>query len=87
MPNRSIPFRSAELITPDDDVSFPSTRGYRVTVGGDVRVQPVENPDGSLTPTPIPIVIPGALPGIDYGGTFTKLLATGTTATGIILLR
>ena len=67
-------------ITPNDNADVPggSCRGFEVTVDGDVAVVMA---DGSIG------VLPARTAGVQYPYQITRVLATGTTATGIIGLR
>lgn len=61
-------------VTPSDTTEL-FMNGFVVAGTGAVAVQPEE---GS------PIVIPYVQQGVQFFGRFTKILATGTTATGIV---
>lgn len=63
------------LVTPDDDTVFATeTHGISFEVAGDLSVQMF---DGSTA------VIPGLSAGVIHELSVVKILATGTTATGI----
>lgn len=74
-PNSSLPVVSGRLHTPSDSaVIEPLTRAISVAVDGAVAV---EYADGTQH------VIPLLIAGIDYPRQVRKILATGTTATGV----
>jgi hypothetical protein len=71
----------AAAVTPSDSATFPPTRGLRVGTAGDVTV--LMSGDGaSGTPVLIPAVLAGELLPIRV----TKVMSTGTTASGITAL-
>ncbi|MEM0928077.1 MAG: hypothetical protein AAGI89_02185 [Pseudomonadota bacterium] len=63
-------------VTPDDanDLSFP-IRGLMVAGAGDVRVVTIKGDT---------VTLPALQPGMQYAILATRVLATGTTATGIV---
>lgn len=71
----------AEAITPTDDVTdLPFvTRFIRAAEGGIVMAVPFDK-RGTNTAVPMPISDHGLIM-----GKFTRILATGTTATGIVI--
>lgn len=74
-PNLTGPAVSGFDITPDDNVDLPTLpRALMVTGGGDVAVQ---FRDGSS------LVLPGLTPGVIYPLRPARILASGTTATGL----
>ena len=61
-------------ITPDDNAEIPQTQFIMVSAAGDVAV---ETPTGDVN------TLPACQPGVQYAIVAIKVLATGTTATGI----
>lgn len=61
-------------ITPDDVANCPQTQFIMVSAAGDVAVE---------TPTGDSNVLPACQPGVQYAIVAVKVLATGTSATGI----
>lgn len=62
-------------IVPSDTEVSPMTQYIMVTVGGDLAVETRSGDTG---------VLPGLLPGVQYAISVRKVLATGTTASGIV---
>lgn len=62
-------------ITPSDTETIPVTQFIMVTVGGDLAVE---------TSTGLQGVMPGLQPGVQYAIAAHKVLASGTTANGIV---
>lgn len=67
-------------VTPSDSADIPggALRGFTVAVGGDVAVVMADGSTGTL---------PSLSEGVQHAYQVTRILATGTTATGIIGLR
>lgn len=62
-------------ITPSDTNEIAETQYIMVTAEGDVAVETRSGQTG---------VLPGLVPGVQYAIVATKVLSTGTTATGIV---
>jgi len=62
-------------ITPNDTNKIPQTQFIMVTTEGDVAIETTRGTTGTM---------PGLVPGVQYAVAAEKVLATGTTATGII---
>jgi uncharacterized protein (AIM24 family) len=62
-------------ITPSDSEKIAQTQYIMVTAEGDVAVETTQGTQG---------VLPGLVPGVQYAIAAQKVLATGTTATGIV---
>ncbi|MHA7858064.1 MAG: spike base protein, RCAP_Rcc01079 family [Henriciella sp.] len=62
-------------ITPDDNATIPQTQFIMVREAGDVVVETLAGDVNTL---------PQCQPGVQYAIVATKVLATDTTATGII---
>ncbi|TMV05598.1 hypothetical protein FGK63_16275 [Ruegeria sediminis] len=74
-PNLTGPAVGGFDIVPDDGTDLPALpRALMVTVGGDVAVQ---FRDGAT------LTLPGLTPGVIYPLRPVRVLATGTTATGL----
>lgn len=71
------PYVGVAAVTPNDSTVIAVTRGLMVSVAGDVAVQ-FEN--GSTA------TIASAIAGVVYPFAVTKVLSTGTAATGILAL-
>lgn len=62
-------------ITPSDSADIAQTKAIMVTAAGDVAIRTTSGQTGTL---------PGLQPGVQYFIVADRVLATGTTATGII---
>lgn len=71
------PFTGVKAVTASDSALIATTRGLMVSVAGDVAVQ---FEDGSTA------TIVSAVAGVVYPFAVTKVLSTGTAATGILAL-
>ena len=79
MPGRVRPPASGEAITPNDTTVFKKSRAFMVGVGGDLNVL-FANDD-------TPVLLASMLAGVIYPGYLIQVLASDTTATGIVILR
>lgn len=79
MSQQTRPAESATAITPNDSTTFPPTRGVYAGVSGDLAVQ---MSDGGSN-----VTLVGLAAGVIHPLSVVKILATGTTATDIIVLR
>ncbi|MDQ0062385.1 spike base protein, RCAP_Rcc01079 family [Paenibacillus harenae] len=71
------PMTGVASVTPSDSTVIATTHGLMVSVAGDVAVQ---FEDGSTA------TIASAIAGVVYPFAVTKVLSTGTAATGILAL-
>lgn len=71
------PMSGVATVTPSDSAVIATTRGIMVSVAGDVAVQ-FENGTSAT--------IASAIAGVVYPFAVTKVLSTGTAATGILAL-
>lgn len=62
-------------ITPSDSDDIPLTQYIMVTVAGNVAVETYSETTG---------IMPGLQPGVQYAIAAKKVLATGTSASGIV---
>lgn len=62
-------------IAPSDTEPAPMTQYIMVAVGGDLAVETRSGDTG---------ILPGLVPGAQYAISVSKVLATGTTASGIV---
>lgn len=79
-PSAIAPARWAAAVTPSDALDLPRmSRAIYLGGGGDLAVEMVDQPGEA-------VVIPAMKSGVVYPLFVTKVFATGTTATGIIML-
>lgn len=71
------PYRGGATVVPSDTAAIAPTRGFMATVTGDIAVTFA---DGSTA------TFAAVVAGKTYPVSITKVMATGTTATGIIAL-
>lgn len=77
MSQQTRPAETADAITPSDEVTFAPTRGLYVGVSGDVAVH-IGGKD---------MLFVGLAAGVIHPLSVTKVLATDTTATDIVVVR
>lgn len=75
---RETAFQDADAVTPSDVATVQDFDGIMVTVAGNVAVEML---GGNV------VTLPGLQPGVIYPIAGVRVMATGTSATGIVVLR